>query len=210
MVVLESNYCYTLVFDKFVNLQYTQRLNLKSILMNSILNLLLTSTLIIGSCGTDDNSTLDNQTVNEMNIDNPETGDDKEAIINNATAAKILSVTVTGEVANYTFNVEVSSPDTGCDQYADWWEIIAEDGTLVYRRILAHSHVTEQPFIRSGSAINVTENQTLTIRAHMNNLGYGTQVFKGSISSGFSETTIEANYAPDLASQVPLPDGCAF
>ena len=42
--------------------------------------------------------------------------------------ANVLSVKVTGDAGKYQFNVEVSSPDTGCDQYADWWEVLSEDG----------------------------------------------------------------------------------
>lgn len=178
--------------------------------MNSLLYSLLFFTFIIGSCGTDDNpSTINNET-DEMIIDNPETDDEALPIIIDNNEAKIVSVNITGETANYTFNVGVSSPDTGCNQYANWWEIVTEEGVLVYRRILMHSHVNEQPFVRSGSAINATENQTLIVRAHMSNSGYGTQVYKGSVALGFSEMTVAADFANDLATKSPLPDGCAF
>ena len=114
------------------------------------------------------------------------------------------------EEGNYTFSVEIRSPDLGCNQYADWWEVISEDGTLIYRRILAHSHVNEQPFTRSGGSVNITENQIVYVRAHMNNKGYGTVVFKGSIAGDFSENSLEASFASELASQEPLPGNCAF
>lgn len=124
--------------------------------------------------------------------------------------ATILNVTTQGTPQNYTFSVEVSSPDTGCEQYANWWEIITEDGVLIYRRILGHSHVNEQPFLRSGGAVAISENQVVLIRAHLNTTGYGTSVFKGSVSKGFTKSVMPKNFATNLANQQPLPRNCAF
>lgn len=128
----------------------------------------------------------------------------------NLVEASIVSVTTSGEVQNYTFSVGISSPDTGCDQYANWWEVITEEGTLIYRRILGHSHVNEQPFIRSGGNVVIAENQVVIIRAHMNTSGYGTTVFRGSVSEGFTQDTIASDFAINLETQQPLPDSCAF
>ena len=107
-----------------------------------------------------------------------------------ANTAAITAVTTSGEPGNYTFSVTIKSPDTGCEQYADWWEVFTADGTLVYRRILTHSHVDEQPFSRSGGPVGILADDTITVRAHMNNVGYGTQVFKGSISQGLDAESI--------------------
>ena len=52
------------------------------------------------------------------------------------TTAKVTEVTATGSANNYTFAVTVSSPDTGCDRYADWWEVVTPEGELIYRRVL--------------------------------------------------------------------------
>ena len=71
--------------------------------------------------------------------------------------ASVTGVTATGEANNYNFSVTIASPDTGCDQYADWWEVFTADGVLIYRRILAHSHVDEQPFTRSGEALRLAQ-----------------------------------------------------
>ena len=60
--------------------------------------------------------------------------------------ADITAVKASGSDGNYQFSVTIKSPDTGCDQYADWWEVIDEDGNLLYRRILMHSHVNEIPW----------------------------------------------------------------
>lgn len=129
---------------------------------------------------------------------------------NSSLKASIVSVSSSGEAGNYTFNVGISSPDTGCAQYANWWEVITEDGTLIYRRILAHSHVNEQPFIRSGGAVSIAANQVVIIRAHMNTSGYGTTVYKGSVLNGFTENTLTPDFANQLASLEPLPTNCAF
>ena len=59
----------------------------------------------------------------------PESGGDEHV-------ADVTSVRVSGEPNAYTFAVTVRSPDTGCDRYANWWEVVAEDESLVYRRIL--------------------------------------------------------------------------
>lgn len=59
----------------------------------------------------------------------------EENEISEEIAADILSVKIMGSQNSYQFQVEVSSPDTGCDQYADWWEVLSEDGQLLYRRV---------------------------------------------------------------------------
>ncbi len=124
--------------------------------------------------------------------------------------AEVVSVSVSGEATNYNFSVGISSPDEGCNQYANWWEVITEDGVLLYRRILAHSHVDEQPFVRSGGVVPIDSNQVVFIRAHMNTSGYGTIVYKGSVSNGFTQDTLDSNFASGLANQDPQPTNCAF
>jgi len=129
--------------------------------------------------------------------------------MNNSTA-KIVSVTTSGSENKYNFSVGISSPDKGCDQYANWWEVISEDGELIYRRILAHSHVNEQPFIRSGGDVSIKKDEIVIIRVHMNTSGYSSIAFRGSVTSGFNEFKIEENFAASLANKAPLPTGCAF
>jgi hypothetical protein len=124
--------------------------------------------------------------------------------------ADVLAVEVTGEPGAYRFAVEVRSPDLGCEQYADWWEILREDGTLVYRRILAHSHVEEQPFVRTGGPIDITPETVVVVRAHMHPDGYGGKGFRGTVSEGFTEAAISADFAEEVEQSPPQPDGCAF
>jgi len=124
--------------------------------------------------------------------------------------ADVVAVSVTGSAGAYTFSVGVASPDTGCAHFADWWEVLAEDGTLLSRRILAHSHIDEQPFTRAGEAVGIDSDQVVWVRAHMNDIGFGGQAFHGSVSAGFSAAQLPFEFAPWTASAPPLPEGCAF
>lgn len=125
-------------------------------------------------------------------------------------SAAVTDVSFTGAPGNYTLSVTIESPDTGCSQYADWWEVFRPDGSLVYRRILAHSHVDEQPFTRSGGPVNIAADENIIVRAHMNNNGYGDQVYTGSISQGLTPDTLDSLFAAELAASDPLPVDCAF
>lgn len=129
----------------------------------------------------------------------------------NAMTAVVTAVETNADTSGaYTFAVTIQSPDTGCDQYADWWEVLSEAGELIYRRILAHSHVNEQPFRRTGGPVTIEPDQPVIVRAHMHPQGYGTQAMQGTVDSGFTETTLPAEFAEDLAQVAPLPSGCTF
>ena len=126
--------------------------------------------------------------------------------------AVVRSVSAAGSAGNYTFSVELKSPDTGCGQYADWWEVLNADGKLIYRRILAHSHVHEQPFTRSGGPVKIAEDDVVTVRAHMHPGGYGSGkiAMKGSVKAGFQVFELPEGFAADVEKQAPQPIGCAF
>ena len=127
--------------------------------------------------------------------------------------ADVQAVDVTGDAGAYTFAVTVRSPDTGCDQYADWWEVLTPEGELLYRRILGHSHVDEQPFTRSGGPVDVADDATVIVRAHMHPSGYGGAVMRGSKAEGFvvdTSASVTEGFAGNLATTPPLPTGCAF
>ena len=125
-------------------------------------------------------------------------------------AADVISVDVSGKPGAYRFSVGVQSPDTGCGQYADWWEVLTADGRLLYRRILMHSHVGEQPFVRSGGPVSAEPDSHLIIRVHMNPGGYGGKAFTGSMSEGFKEFQPDPGFAAEVERDPPLPTGCAF
>jgi len=124
--------------------------------------------------------------------------------------AQVTEATASGQDGQYNFSVTISSPDLGCQQYADWWEVIDLDGNLLYRRILAHSHVDEQPFTRSGGPVAISEDTEVYIRAHMNTTSYGSQVFKGSVAGGFTSQNLDTDFAKGLEEMNPLPTNCAF
>jgi hypothetical protein len=74
----------------------------------------------------------------------------------------------------YTISVTVKSDDTGWEKYADLWEVLAPDGTVLGVRVLAHPHEDEQPFTREQSGIVVPPTiKEVTIRAHDKVEGFG-------------------------------------
>lgn len=124
--------------------------------------------------------------------------------------ADVVRLDVQGEPGAYTFAVTVASADTGCDAYADWWEVLTTDGALLYRRILAHSHVGEQPFLRSGGPVTVEVEQAIIVRAHMSTTGYGGIVLRGSVAGGFEPDLPADNFAASVERVDPQPPPCAF
>ena len=124
--------------------------------------------------------------------------------------ADVIAVQASGQPGVYQFNVGIRSPDKGCAQYADWWEVVSTDGKLLYRRVLLHSHVDEQPFTPSGGPVPIQADTVVWVRAHMNPGGYGGTVFKGSVKTGFKPAVPDTEFATGLAKQAPLPDGCDF
>lgn len=124
--------------------------------------------------------------------------------------ADVTGVSAAGESGNFVFSVTIASPDLGCEQYADWWEVVSISGDLIYRRILTHSHIDEQPFTRSGGNVDISDNQMVWVRGHMNNNGYGGTAYKGSKSTGFKEEIIPDDFAMNLESSEPQPNECPF
>ncbi|RME52761.1 MAG: hypothetical protein D6795_06315 [Deltaproteobacteria bacterium] len=123
----------------------------------------------------------------------------------------MVHVAVTGAPNDYTFAVTIRRPDTGCEQYADWWEVLGTDGTLIYRRILTHSHPDEQPFTRTGGPVAIDAERKMIVRAHMNTSGYGGKAMSGTPGGRFTEDpTITEDFAAEVESMEPQPDGCAF
>ncbi len=123
--------------------------------------------------------------------------------------ADVINVTVGGDAGAYQFAVEIASPDTGCEQYADWWEVLADDGALLYRRILTHSHVDEQPFTRSGGPVAIAPETEVWVRAHLYPAGYGGRAMRGSVAGGFVAALPPPAWVTAPTSDLPRPD-CAF
>lgn len=80
---------------------------------------------------------------------------------------------VRDNAGKWRFNVSVAHADEGWDHYADKWDVVAPDGTILGTRVLHHPHETEQPFTRSLSGIVIPETiDEVTVRAHDNQHGY--------------------------------------
>ncbi len=124
--------------------------------------------------------------------------------------ADVVSVRVGGSEGAYEFDVGVRSPDLDCTRYANWWEVIRPDGSLVYRRVLNHSHADEQPFIRDGGPIAVSASEQLIVRAHLHPNGYGGAALVGSALAGFTPDTVALGFAASLARSEPQPTECWF
>ena len=66
----------------------------------------------------------------------------------------------------YRFDVTVAHGDEGWDHYADAWDVVAPDGTVLGTRVLAHPHENEQPFTRSLGGVAIPDGVTeVTLRA---------------------------------------------
>ena len=80
--------------------------------------------------------------------------------------------------SGWTFSVTLSHGDTGWDDYADGWRIVAVDGRELGMRVLYHPHVDEQPFTRSLSGVDIPDGTTeVFIEARTNADGWGTARF---------------------------------
>jgi len=80
--------------------------------------------------------------------------------------ADVVGVEVAAIGSAHRFDVTVSSADTGEEKYADAWEVVAPDGTLLGTRTLLHPHVGEQPFTRSLEIQHIPpEVEQVTVRA---------------------------------------------
>lgn len=79
-----------------------------------------------------------------------------------------------GSDGTWRFDVTVRHPDTGWEDYADGWDVVLPDGTVLkpdadspFTRLLLHPHENEQPFTRSQSGLVIPDGvTTVTVRAH--------------------------------------------
>lgn len=89
--------------------------------------------------------------------------------------ADVVGVGVRAEAPGlWRFDVTVRHDDTGWDHYADKWDVLAPDGSVLGTRILLHPHETEQPFTRSLTGVAVPDGfDEVTVRASDKVHGYG-------------------------------------
>ena len=89
--------------------------------------------------------------------------------------ADVVAVEAAQEGAGtWRFDVTVKHADEGWEHYADGWEVVAPDGTVLGTRVLLHPHEAEQPFTRSLSGVAIPEEiERVTLRAHDSVHGLG-------------------------------------
>ena len=89
--------------------------------------------------------------------------------------ADVLRAEATAEGGGtWRFRVTVAHGDTGWDHYADKWDVLAPDGSVLGTRVLLHPHETEQPFTRSLGSVKIAEGvNEVNLRAHDSRHGYG-------------------------------------
>ena len=80
---------------------------------------------------------------------------------------------VAARAEGQTIHVTLAHPDTGWDHYADGWEVVDGDGASLGLRVLAHPHVTEQPFTRSLRLETQLPEGPVLVRARCNVDGWG-------------------------------------
>ena len=74
----------------------------------------------------------------------------------------------------FRLDVTVAHDDAGWDHFADIWQVLGPDGSVLGERVLAHPHDNEQPFTRSQSGIEIPSDiNSVTIRAHDKIHGWG-------------------------------------
>ncbi len=72
----------------------------------------------------------------------------------------VEAVSATPAGGAWRFEVTLSHPDTGWDDYANGWRVVNEVGTVLGTRELLHPHVEEQPFTRSLSGVKIPQGVT--------------------------------------------------
>ncbi len=97
-----------------------------------------------------------------------------------ATPPEIVAVRVTPSGGGqYRFDVTLRHADTGWKHYADQWDVLAPDGTVLGKRVLLHPHVDEQPFTRSLAGVRIPKGlKEVFIRAKDNVSGYAREQYR--------------------------------
>ncbi len=99
--------------------------------------------------------------------------------------ADVVGVQVTKTGDTFRFSVTVRHADAGWEHFANNWEVVAPDGTVLDTRVLAHPHDNEQPFTRSLGSVRIPAGvSTVRVRAHDNVHGHGGREMEVNIDTG--------------------------
>lgn len=137
-----------------------------------------------------------------------------------ANANVIFVHAVEASADEWTFSVTVEHPDTGWEDYADGWDVVLPDGSVVkpnpeapFTRVLAHPHEEEQPFTRNqGGLLIPPDTEYVTVRAHDLVDGFGGQevVVQLNQANGFNfrvERASGETLMPPVGLTYQQPDG---
>lgn len=92
-----------------------------------------------------------------------------------------VAVRMTGQ-NTFSFDVTIRHADEGWQHYADKWDVVAPDGTVLGTRTLYHPHEDEQPFTRSLSGVKIPASvNAVILRAHDSVHGYGGKTVKVAV-----------------------------
>jgi len=88
--------------------------------------------------------------------------------------ADVVAVRVRpGGADRFDFDVTIRSRDTGWERYADRFEVLAPDGSVLGTRTLFHPHEDEQPFTRDLHGVRIAPGiRRVRVRAHMKGVGH--------------------------------------
>ena len=99
--------------------------------------------------------------------------------------ADVVGVRISQRGDSYHFSVTVRHADAGWEHYANNWEIVMPDGTVLGTRVLAHPHDNEQPFTRSLGSVRIPDGVTkVRVRAHDKVHGHGGREMEVDIKTG--------------------------
>lgn len=89
--------------------------------------------------------------------------------------ADVVDATLSRQAdGSYALQVTVRHADEDWEHYADQWDVLAPDGTVLGMRVLLHPHVGEQPFTRGLSSVHIPEGiSEVRVRARDSVHGYG-------------------------------------
>ena len=123
-------------------------------------------------------------------------------LIDGAVVLKVEAKPSEDSPNHYIFQVSISSQSEEADDYPDRWEVLTEQGKLLYSQTLEESQSQEQPFTSISEAFPLdSREQIVIVRARMHThdnykTGYDAeQAWKGSVKRGFKFIRLYENFA---------------
>ena len=100
----------------------------------------------------------------------------------NADVVDVEIISLGGD--KYRINTSVKHADAGWDHYANRWDVLAPDGTVLGSRELGHPHDNEQPFTRSLTLSIPANISQVTIQANDLVHGLGGKTMTVNVTPG--------------------------